>query len=311
MMVDARSEEVIGHGLGYLAAQQATNGSWQGTTEQERRYPIAMTSYALMAFLACGHLPDEGEYGRHVARGARFLLDSIDDEGLIGDRESGQYLYFHGIATMVLAELYGQDRSDDLRAQLERLVRIIVASQSPEGGWRYRPVAIDADISVTVVQVAALRAAINAGLEVPRSTIDDAVAYVRSCHHETSGGFSYQPGEEPGFARTAAAIYALQVCGEYDDPRIARGSRFLFDHFGDHRWFTYGNFYAAPAQLMIGGETWATWFPLIREALLKRARPVGDAATWNGDVTLGPVYETAVNVTILAMPYQLLPLYQR
>ena len=53
----------------------------------------------------------------------------------------------------VLAELYGQTRSPAMRPKLEKIIRVIIASQNPEGGWRYRPIARDADISVTVLQV--------------------------------------------------------------------------------------------------------------------------------------------------------------
>ncbi|NIP95586.1 MAG: terpene cyclase/mutase family protein, partial [Akkermansiaceae bacterium] len=199
-----------------------------------------------------------------------------------------------------------------IRPKLEQLIKIIVSSQNRDGGWRYRPISNDADISVTVLQVVALRAAKNGGLTVPQTTIDDAVAYVRSCFNERVGGFSYQPGSEPGFARTAAAIYSLQVCGHYDDPLVGKGSRYLFEHFGDRqRWFTYGNFYAAPAQYMIGGETWKRWYRQVSALLLERVYNDGDVSLWFGNSSVGPLFETSVNIMILAMPYQYLPLYQR
>lgn len=312
VVVDAATEDVIKRGLRYLARHQAPNGSWQGRSEKERIYPIAMTAYTLMAFLSTGNLPGEGEYGREVGRGVQFLLSQVSPEGLIGDRDTGQYMYVHGISTIALAELYGQTDSGMIRQKLESMVKIIVSSQNEDGGWRYRPVSNDADISVTVLQVVALRAAKNSGLKVPQGTIDDAVEYVRSCYNEAEGAFSYQPGTETGFARTAAAIYSLQVCGHYDDPRVKKGSDYLFANLGERsRWFTYGNFYAAPAQYMIGGDTWKQWYPKIREILLKRVRESGDYMFWDGSNTVGPIYETAVNVMILSMPYQFIPLYQR
>jgi len=41
--------------------------------------------------------------------------------------------------------------------------RTIIESQNAEGGWRYNPRPFDADISVTVCQMMALRSAKNAG----------------------------------------------------------------------------------------------------------------------------------------------------
>ena len=310
--VDEETERVINKGLRYLVKYQSPNGSWQGRNEKERHYPIAMTAYALMAFQAAGHLPGEGEFGKNVAMGTKYLVDSVSPEGLIGDKNNGQYMYFHGVATIALAELYGQTHLQTIRPKLERLIKIIVSSQNSDGGWRYKPTATDADVSVTVLQVVALRAAKNGGLKVPQTTIDDAVKYVRSCFNEREGGFSYQPGSEPGFARTAAAIYSLQVCGHYDDPLVKKGSKYLFDNFGERqRWFTYGNFYAAPAQYMIGGATWEKWYPMVKKLLLSRVHHDGDVCLWYENSSVGPTYETAVNVMILAMPYQYIPLYQR
>ena len=251
VVVDDRTTKVIAGALKYLASKQQPNGSWSASDDR-KKYTIAMTGYVLMAFQASGHLPGEGEYGKNVTAGMNYLLDLISPEGLYGSGRDGQYMYSHGIATIALAELYGQTRSPQIRRKLQRVVRLIVSSQADapghHGGWRYRPIAKDADISVTVLQLVAIRAAKNAGLEMPQRTIDDAVAYVRRCFKENEGGFCYQPNREAGFARTAAAIYSLQVCGHYEDPKVAAGAKFLFEaQREDHEWFTYGNFYAAPA----------------------------------------------------------------
>lgn len=310
--VDARTERIINRALKYIVKHQAPNGSWQGRNQKERLYPIAITAYSLMALQATGNLPGEGPYGRQVNLAVKYLLDSISPEGLIGDKNSGQYMYLHGVATIALAELYGQTSSPAHKTKLERLIKVIVSSQNPDGGWRYRPIAKEADISVTVLQVVALRAAKTGGLKVPQGTIDDAVNYVRSCYHKAAEGFSYQPGQEPGFARTAAAIYSLQVCGHYNDPLVKKGSEYLFKNFNERqRWFTYGNFYAAPAQYMIGGDTWKRWYAKVNPLLLSRVHNDGDLCLWFGNSSVGPLYETAVNVMILAMPYQYIPLYQR
>jgi len=317
VVVDEKTEAVIKGALKWLGSKQLPNGAW-GSTGEEQRYPVAITGYVLMGFQAAGHLPGEGEFGKNVSSGMQYLLDQITPEGLFGNRNSGQYMYGHGVASIALAEIYGQTRSPTMRPRLEKIIRLIVASQNREGGWRYRPVASDADISVTVLQVVALRAAKNGGLDVPQATIDRAVAYVKACQHAPSGGFAYQPGRDPGFARTAAAIYSLQVCEHYDDPMVKRGSEYLFKNYDrNEQWFTYGNFYAAPAQYMIGGEIWAKWYAQLRNLLLKNVTPIrGDMYYWEpkldaGNGGVGPIYCTGVYTMILAMPYHYLPLYQR
>lgn len=315
--VDEKTETVIKNALRWLATKQLPNGAW-GSTGEEQRHPVAMTGYVLLTFMAAGHLPGEGEFGKNVSAGTQYLLDNVRPEGTFTDRNNGQYMYGHGIASIALAEVYGQTKSPQMRPKLEKVIKLIIAAQNREGGWRYRPVASDADISVTVLQVVALRAAKNGGIDVPQKTIDDAVRYVKNCQHAPSGGFAYQPGRDPGYARTAAAIYSLQVCGLYDDPMVKKGSEYLIKNFQrNDQWFTYGNFYAAPAQYMIGGETWAKWYSQLKDVLLKNGTALGgDRYYWEPKLDashggVGPVFSTAVYTMILAMPYHYVPLYQR
>ena len=314
VVVDAPTEAIIHGALKYLASKQLPNGSW-GSSQEEQPYPIAMTGYVLMTFQATGQLPGEGEFGKTVSAGLQFLLDATAADGVMGNRANGNYMYGHGVAAIALAEMYGQTKAPSLRPKLEKIIKLIVASQNPEGGWRYRPIPDQADISVTVLQVVALRAAKNGGLDVPQVTIDRAVKYVKTCFHPNSGGFTYQPGHQPGFARTAAAIYSLQVCGLYQDMMVKRGSDYLLQNLkAPMDWFTYGNFYAAPAQYMIGGETWQKWYGQLKEILLKNVSTRGEFSYWETSLDknpIGMVYCTAVYTMILAMPYHYVPLYQR
>jgi len=311
--VPARNEKIINGALKYLAVNQNDNGSW-GVSSRERQHPIAITGYTLIAFQAAGNLPNEGPHGKIVKNGMDYLLKEIRNEGYFGNPSSGQYMYGHGIATIALGELYGKTKSALIRKKLQSAIKLIITSQNAQGGWRYRPRVGDADISVTVLQVVALRAARNAGINVPKETIDKAVNYVRACHN-SDGGFGYQPGSGPGFARTAAAIYSLQVCGQYDDPLVLKGSQYLIrNNRSSQQWYVYGTFYAAPAQYMIGGKTWENWYKVTGDAAVNDAQQMDNSMyRWDakGGNSVGPIYTTAVYTTLLAMPYHYIPLYQR
>ncbi len=316
VIVDPKTEAVIRGALKFLAARQTPNGSWNAGGGE---HPVAMTAYTLMAFLAAGNTPNEGEYGKNVTRGMQYLLDRVNPDGYIstsgagGDR-GGTNMYGHGVAAIALAEIYGMSRDPRLKQKLEKAVHLIENCQNSEGGWRYQPRKADADLSVTVLQVVALRAAKNSGIDVAQTTIDNAVRFVKSCYDKDTGGFTYQPqNHQPGFARTAAGIYCLQVCGHYDDPMVGTGSAFLFkNHPSEHEWFTYGHFYAAPAQYMIGGDTWKRWYERMNKHLMDEVKREGEFATWEPiDHKVGTLYATAVYATILAMPYHYIPLYQR
>ena len=314
VVVDAQTKATIKGALKYLASKQRLDGSWS-TSEGTSGHPIAMTGYNLLAFLAAGNLPGEGEYSKNVTAGMQYLLDSVQPDGLFRNVVAGQYMYNHGIATIALAEIYGESHVPTLRPKLQKMIDVILKAQDPLGGWRYTPQPHGADISVTVLQVVALRAAQEAGFAVPQEAIDKAAGYVSACFNEAEGGFCYQPGKGAGFARTAAAIYSLQVLGKYDDPKVQRGSAYLLSHIKNREWAAYGNYYAAPAQYMVGGDTWRTWYSQQRDALNKSVKKQGDMAFWDDPSDnrkeLGPVFFTAVYVHVLSMPYHFVPLYQR
>src|SRR5262249_45824559 len=126
-------------------------------------------------------------------------------------------MYGHGFGTLFLAEVHGmvhdRDLRERLRATLKRAVKLIVDKQNPEGGWRYKPEPVEADISATICQIMALRAARNAGFYVPKSTVDRCIEYVKRCQ-ERDGGFRYMAqGGGAAFARTAAGVVALYSAG--------------------------------------------------------------------------------------------------
>jgi hypothetical protein len=317
VVVDDKTEQLIKGALKWLAAKQQPNGSWNSGRGND--HPVAMTAYTLMAFMSAGHLPGEGEYGKHVTKGMNYLLSCVRADGYITNGGESN-MYNHGIACIALAELYGQTRDPKLKTKLDLAIKLTVNCQNQQGGWRYRPAIVDGDISVTVLQLVACRAALNSGIEVPQSTIDKGVSFVNLCYHKSSGGFTYQPrGNPPGFARTAAAIYSLQVCGKYDAPEVKTGADYLLNKplSTNGEWFTYGNFYAAPAMYMIGGQTWQTWYDKMKKTLIDDAgaklKTEGDMRYWEplDGQGVGPVYATAVYTTILAMPYHYIPLYQR
>src|SRR4051812_48879217 len=54
--VDDATAELIDQGLRYLASKQKDDGSWRA---ENNDHGVAITAYALHAFLAAGHVPGE------------------------------------------------------------------------------------------------------------------------------------------------------------------------------------------------------------------------------------------------------------
>jgi squalene cyclase len=292
--------------LAWLAKAQSSDGSWG-----DSRYPhnTAITSFVLLAFLSQGHVPDRGPYGKEVGKGMRFLLSCAREDGyLIGTR--GGNMYNHGMATLALAELWGVSHDKAIKPALKKAVDVIVNSQNREGGWRYSPRPLDADLSVTIMQVMALRAAKNAGLHVKDEVMKKAISYVKRCYNERSGGFTYQPGSTPGFARTAAGLCILHLTGEYKAAEMPRAVQYLKDHFNDRTHFWYGHYYASHAMHQVGGDEWKAWYARMLKEFLPMQKEDG---SWGAidHHSPGPVYQTAIAVISLSVPMNYLPIYQR
>jgi len=294
-------EEAIARGLEYLANSQRADGSWGSP----REYTTAITSLAVLAYLACGHLPGRGRYGPQLSRGVEYVLRSARPSGYIAVGNSN--MYNHGLSTLLLAEVLGETQRRDVRDKLQKAVDLIVNTQNRRGGWRYQPRIADDDISVTVMQVMALRAARNVGIDVPAETIERAVAYVKSCANE-DGGFAYRPGGGSGFSRTGAGVCSLQVCGHYDAPEIRPGLDYLLAHKDDQNigFYFYGLYYSSYGMYQAGGQYWETWYRDVSQKLLALQQKNG---SWRGEA--GSEYGAAVAVLVLAIPYRYLPIYQR
>ena len=221
-------------------------------------------------------------------------------------------MYGHGFATLFLAECYGMTQRADLREKLTKAVKLIVDTQNKEGGWRYLPQRNDADISVTIAQMMALRAARNAGLYVPKETVDRCVDYVKKCQND-DGGFMYQLPRGPSmFPRSAAGVVALYSAGIYEGPEIERGLKYLIEfvprgnELSREGHYFYGHYYAVQAMWHAGGDYWQRWYPAVRDAIVSRQSPDG---SWSDPV--GAEYGAAMACIILQMPNNFLPIFQR
>lgn len=314
--MDDETRKVVDRALAWLKDQQQRDGSWGNT---------AITSFAIMAYLANGHVPNQGTYGDVVSRGVLHLLAQVrdnptrrDDGYLVGDR--GGNMYCHGMATLCLTQVYGMTGDKDVRVVLKKAVDLIIRTQSREGGWRYDPTPdAGADISVTIMQVMALRGAKDSGLQVPDKTLEDALKYIRRCRDERSGGYRYQPySSGPGYARTAAGVCVLQLCGKYEAEEIKGAVGYMERVGDDHSHYWYGHYYAAHALNQVGGDVWEKYYKRLRDHLIDTQKLVdprqADRGYWydaRREAAYGPAYQTSIAVLILSVPTHYLPIYQK
>jgi hypothetical protein len=345
-MINSATDAVIQRGLAYLNARRERDGSF-GTASY--RGNVAVTSLAAMAFMCAGNQPNRGPYGRLVFDALNFVLGKENVQGgqpgFLHNPSASPHgpMYGHGFATLFLSEVYGMVHERAIRAEirekLHRAVQLILKSQerNHEHAWRYLPNSHDADLSVTICQIMALRSARNAGIFVPKSAVTQCTEYVMACQDRMEGWFRYMKrggggGGPQGFARTAAGVCALNSAGYYltTDPGqitdneeriraqkavsgISAGLRFLLRNkpgvgFGgrpDMHYF-YGHYYAVQAMWTAGGAYWSDWYPAIREELLGRQQLDG---SWPDQICSH--YGTAMACIILQVPNNFLPILQK
>jgi hypothetical protein len=320
-LITPAAQQAIDQGLGYLAGHQHRDGSF-GTVQYQGN--VAITSLAALAMMAGGNQPGRGVYSDVVTRALRYVVDQDDGRGYLLSKTGTSHgpMYGHGFGTLFLAEVHGMVHDNDLRTRLrdtlKRAVKLIVEGQNPDGGWRYQPGSRDADVSVTICQIMALRAARNAGFYVSKKTVDRCIEYVKRCQNK-DGGFRYQLSGGPSqFARSAAGVVALHCAGVYKGPEIESGLNYLmrlkpnsaFNRPDVHLHYFYGQYYAAQAMWTAGDTYWKEWYPAIRDELINHPDRQRQSGCW-ADHRFTNDYGTAMACIILQIPNNYLPILQK
>jgi Squalene-hopene cyclase C-terminal domain len=326
-LITPDAQSAVDRGLAYLAGTQAADGSFPDTRTMFGN--VAITGLAGLALMAAGHQPGRGKYGGCVAKAADYVVGrgaAGNPPGYLNNADAllaHGAMYQHGFGTLFLSEVHGMvpdpAKQKRVRDMLEKAVALILKAQNKAGGWRYEPQPNQADVSVTVAQLMALRAAKNAGVFVPKSVVDKAVEYITACQ-QPDGGFCYiknQGFAGSAFARSAAAVVGLFSAGIYEGKAIDRGLNYLMKFQPGRRvdisqarpeHYFYGHYYAALAMWTAGGNYWAEWFPAIRDELVAKARtgPGGVWTDWHGSA-----YATAMSCIVLQLPNNYLPIMQK
>jgi hypothetical protein len=311
----ATPDQVVDRGMKALLKLQQPDGSFDSAA--------GITSLCGMALLSGGHTPTRGGYRDQSAKALRFVMGAQDKvSGYLG-ADMGN-MYSHGFATLYLAECYGMAPEASLRRTLEAAIDLIHRAQNPEGGWRYQPAPVDADLSVTICQVMALRAANNVGVggQATQEAIAKAITYVRRCANG-DGSFGYQGGGggwgthgAEGVPRCAAGSMSLIGAGISDpaDPVLGPSLRFLRTHVAEHLqgrgdYYWYGQYYAAQA-LFHSPDTkdWENYWAKAWPIFAKHQEADG---LWTRSDSVGPAYNSAMALIILQIPNNYLPIFQR
>jgi hypothetical protein len=334
----AEYRAAVQKGLTWMANNQHKDGHWEAFGGQ---YPVTMTALGGMSLLMEGSTIREGKYKDNLRRAVDWLMARSMPNGMLGNPnipgEAGRYMYGHGFAMLFLSCVYGEEEDGDRRRKLEdiltRAAKFSRDAQTNRGGWGYVSAREGNNFdegSVTITQVQALRAARNAGIVVPAEAIKDAQKYLQDSTN-AQGGVIYSLGGGGGGegrpALTAAAISCGFSAGDYNSPLVKRWLTFCKNNvpmlgggrFGHDE---YTHYYWAQALYILGDDGYAKLFPdskpddrltwsKYRKATFDNlVRTQGSDGSWTGG-HVGPVFITAVHLTIMQLDNAVLPIYQR
>jgi hypothetical protein len=349
--VPEKYRPAVEKGLAWLAKQQSREGWWGAQGNQYKVAMTSLAGIALLmegSTIREGKYADNIKRATEwlMDRSQK----GNQREGLIGDLgdqgELGRYMYGHGFATLFLACVYGDDENEKRRERLQdilkRAVKYIGNAQSTQGGFFYTSKAEGHDQdegSVTITQVQALRACRNAGIPVPKDFIKKSQEYLKNSTTERGGvvyslgrGGMRAPagGERP--ALTAAAISCGFSAGDYKSDLVKKWFKYCreaipIDQAGAARagHDEYTHYYYAQAVYVLGDNGWeklfgatperdrVTWTRYRDSFFTRLMQMQGADGSWpaGGGFSVGPVYSTAIYLTIMQLDKGTLPIYQR
>ncbi|NUM36975.1 MAG: hypothetical protein HUU50_20730 [Candidatus Brocadiae bacterium] len=315
------TENAVQAGLEWLHKHQSQNGSWDADNfmacckEQVSCSDAgvdwadpAVTGLALLAFLGNGSSTKEGKYKDTLDRGLSYLLSIQEKNGCYG-KAYLNHLYNHAIATFAMCEAYTMCHEKRFRQSATKGVLYILEGQNPGMAWRYTPLCGDNDTSVTGWCLLALKAALNAEIQVPLKSIESSkvwLDYVTMKGEEPWAGYT---SPDKNYTMTAvAAACRIFFHTPQDTPVILGAGKILYNNppssaqQKDYYYWYYGTL----AMYQIGKSHWNTWNQILIKTLLGSQEKAGCLkGSWGqGRFSGGRVYCTAMAVLCLEVYYR-------
>ena len=304
--------------LRWIKTQQKPDGSF-GT-----KFPIAMTSFALLAYSGHCETVDSPEFGKSVKAAIEYLLAvSEKGKGYITTSRDRNLSYEHGIAMYALAEAYSMNKN--ARARFKRIspalkigIPIVIEGQTNGGGWLYSYGSNGTgDLSVSGWNIQALKAAELTGLKF--SGLDrakqKAVRYLRSAEdpNGTDGYFRYRvtDGQKGKLSLTGVGAYSARMLGapsKLEDKSLNLIISKNPKNFNPDK--AYSWYYHSLAAFQKQGKHWRDYNSTYQQVMANTQEKNGSwpASAGHGQVGQdGKLYSTCLCTLMLEVYYRYLP----
>lgn len=319
--------------LRWLKKEQLPDGSWKG---EKVNAPPAMTSLALLAFLAHGETPSSSpEFGQTVKNAIDWLISNQEPNGHFKGKDSNDYS--QPIAAYALCEASVMIPHPSIKDAAVKAINEIIKGQHPSGGFNYNLNLDNRDDSSYMAWCCqALKAAKMAELynDVPAldSAIKKAIMGFKS-NADPYGGFGYTSKGKTGLS--GAGTLCLQLLGNPKASEVTQTIKFLETctfSFATPDQQPYGGgsqvyywYYITQAKFHHSPETFNAWNKLFSTELCKQQiveknaikdmkGNLVDIGHWvspsKGEHTGGLVQDTALCTLMLEVYYRYLPSFK-
>ena len=265
------TEGAVIRALRWLKKNQHKDGSWPKTKP-------AMTSLALLTFLAHGETPSSEEFGETVEKAIRWLVTNQDAKtGLFTGRDG--HNYSHPIVTYALCEAYALTKVPMAKTAAERALKVLIKGQHPSGGWDYNCKQTTRDDTSYMGWCAqALKAAKMAGVK--HTQLESAMrlaikGFQKNAH--PNGGFGYTSPGQGGL--TGVGVLCMQLLGASKEKEVSKGLEYLKDW--PFSWSgakakspVYYWYYITQAKFHAGGATWDRWNNMFATELVRNQQVI-------------------------------------
>ncbi|MHC4915287.1 MAG: prenyltransferase/squalene oxidase repeat-containing protein, partial [Planctomycetota bacterium] len=311
------TETAVERALAWLARHQEEDGRWDAARwEASMKTDAGVTGLALLAYLGAGYTEKSRKYGEVVRKATAWITKQQADDGAIGrdmeGTEPNGVGYHHAICGLALAEAYGMagNRATGAAAQ-KALDYSVKVHQKPGSGWRYKP-GTEADLSVTGWFVMQVKSAKVAGLNVPGTAMQGAMAFTDSAGDQYGRCRYKADWLTPNSTMTSVGMLVRLYGGcRPGDPKVSGGANYLLKDLPV--WGENGN----------GVNFYYWYYGAMTDALVPNQRDDGpkDGSAEDVHGSWDPVgawctrggraYSTAVGALCLEVYYRYLPIYSK
>ncbi|MFC1498354.1 prenyltransferase/squalene oxidase repeat-containing protein [Verrucomicrobiota bacterium] len=219
----AKTEAAVMRALRWLKSQQSPDGFWM--PEEKKENCTALTSFALLSFLAHGETPESPEFGDTVDKAINWLTAQATETGRFRNGDSHEYTL--PIAAIALCEAYAITKNPETLSVVSKSIELIILGQHANGGWDYNLKQSDRDDTSYMAWCAQALATAKAA-DLPNKGIKRAMKNAINGFRKNSdpkGGFGYTKSGSNG--SSGSGTLGIQVVGGERENETREAVKFL------------------------------------------------------------------------------------